>query len=74
MIVEAPWTGLPPACRSFKPARDDAGVVERAVVVEVLVLDRDRRVLEVAAAALFEETGWRMLLDLMKPIRVPSAA
>ena len=52
----------------------DAFGVERPVVEEVLVLDRDRGVLERLRQGRWRETGWRMLLERMKPIRLPSAA
>ena len=52
----------------------DALVVDALVLVEALVLDRDRRVLERTSGSGRAGTGWRSSLDWMKPRRVPSAA
>ncbi len=51
MIVDPPWTVLP-LVAFFDGGSDDRGVVDAAVVVEALVLDRDRRVLAVLREAL----------------------
>ena len=72
-MVEAPWTGLPPASRSFQAARAiDAGSIAPwsknplssiATVASLRTCGRARA-----------GTGWRMVLARMKPISEPSAA
>ena len=46
VIVDPPWTVLPLLALLDRRA-DDRAVVDAAVLVEALVLDRDRRVLAV---------------------------
>ena len=73
VIVEAPCSVAPCETSASAGAHDRRGV-DAVVVVEALVLDRDRGVLGRSSGIWFQVTGVRRLSDWMKPRRVPSAA
>ncbi len=73
MIVEAPWTGLPPASASFQAARTMPSGSIAPCLKKFLSSIATVASFSVCGSA-SEETGWRMLSERMKPIRLPSAA